>query len=202
MDIGSSMSTEDEETEIPAELLDLASKKIKENIIKKIRDGHIPTDSQLARLYGSSTRYIKTQVKLAEVMGVDRKTIKRWREDKTFPDPMPDGRWDVVAIRDWRERKRNAVDGTVEEQSKAEGEARRVWLQVQKLEHDLEIATGSYMSVEEVQSEVARMVQQARTAFLALPDKLAPIVIGMKTTEAHSRIREEIDYCMGLISKG
>ena len=47
-----------------------------------------------------SVRYAKTIVKLADILGVNRKTIDRWRKMKGSPKSKPDGRQDIPK---WRQ---------------------------------------------------------------------------------------------------
>ena len=82
--------------------LEAIRRKEKANIIKRLEQGHTLTDSQRLILYGNQTetnRYAKNQTELADFLGVDRKTIQRWRKENNFPTAMADGRWDVVAVR-------------------------------------------------------------------------------------------------------
>ena len=47
-----------------------------------------------------SVRYAKTIVELADILGVNRKTIDRWRKMKGSPKSKPDGRQDISK---WRQ---------------------------------------------------------------------------------------------------
>lgn len=189
------MSNED----FSAEQVEAIRKKEKANILKKLESGQTLTESQRLILYGNKTdqsRYAKNQTELAEFLGVDRKTIQRWRKEENFPQVMADGRYDVLAVRDWRERSRNSNSTSAEDLSKAEGEARRVWLQVEKLEHDIEITKGQFITIEQAQSDVSQMCARARGILLAIPDTLAPLVIGKTATQAQQLIRKEIDNAL------
>lgn len=183
--------------------LDAIRRKEKANIIKRLEQGHTLTDSQRLILYGNQTetnRYAKNQTELAEFLGVDRKTIQRWRKENNFPTAMADGRWDVVAVRNWRENTRNSSDVSEEDMSKAEGEARRVWLQVEKLEHEIEVSKGNYITLEEAKAEVSRMCSIARGILLSIPDTVAPLIIGLTAVEAQEKLRAEIDHALKQIS--
>lgn len=172
------------------------------NIVNRLKEGKPLTEQQRARLLGISQRFAKTQVELADILNVDRKTIQRWRKQDGFPEPKADGRWDVVAVREWREQNRSTDDANAEDYSKEEGEARRVWLQVEKLEHELEVSKGNWLSAEEVTNEIRRLVGLARGILLGIPDKLAPVVIGQSEAEASERMKEEIDHALSQISQG
>lgn len=183
--------------------LEAIRRKEKANIIKRLEAGHTLTDSQRLILYGNqaeTNRYAKNQTELADFMGVDRKTIQRWKKENNFPTPMADGRWDVVAVRNWRENTRNSSDVSEEDMSKAEGEARRVWLQVEKLEHEIEVSKGNYITIEEAKAEVGRMCSIARGILLAIPDTIAPLIIGLSAIEAQEKLRKEIDHALEQIS--
>ena len=178
-------------------------KKEKANIIKKLEQGHTLTESQRLIIYGNQTetnRYAKNQTELAEFLGVDRKTIQRWRKENNFPTAMADGRWDVIAVRNWRENSRNSSDVSVEDMSKAEGEARRVWLQVEKLEHEIEVSKGNFITVDEAKAEISRMCSIARGILLSIPDTIAPLIIGLSAIDAQEKLRKEIDHALEQIS--
>lgn len=189
--------------EFTAEQLEAIRKKEKANILKKVQSGGTLTQAERLILYGNRVdqkRYAKNQTELAELLGVDRKTIQRWRKEENFPKPMADGRYDIVAVRDWRERTRSSSTTNAEDLSKAEGEARRVWLQVEKLEHEIEVSKGEYISIEQAQADVAQMCSRARSILLAIPDTLAPLVIGKTPSQAQILIRKEIDNALNQIS--
>lgn len=183
--------------------LDAIRKKEKANIIKRLEQGHTLTEAQRLIIYGNQTetnRYAKNQTELAEFLGVDRKTIQRWRKENNFPTAMADGRWDVLAVRNWRENTRSSSDVSAEDMSKAEGEARRVWLQVEKLEHEIEVSKGNFITIEEAKAEVSRMCSIARGILLAIPDTIAPLIIGLTAIEAQEKLRKEIDHALEQIS--
>lgn len=168
------------------------------NIMKRLQDGNTITSEQRAILYGLNERFAKNQTELARELDVDRKTIQRWRKQEDFPEPKADGRWDIVAVREWREQTRNYEP---EEKSRSEGEARRVWLQVEKLEHELEVSRGKYIEIEEACAEIARLVAVTKSQLASLGNKLAPIVVGMATADAAERIDSEIDAALASLNK-
>jgi len=177
--------------------------KEKENILKKLKSGGTLTSAERLILYGNQNdgiRYAKNQTELANNLGVDRKTIQRWRKENNFPQPMPDGRWDILAVRNWRENTRNSSNVSDEDMSKAEGEARRVWLQVEKLEHEIEVSKGNYITIDEAKAEVSKMASIARGILLAIPETLAPIIIGLNAVEAQEKLRKEIDHALEQIA--
>lgn len=189
--------------EFSQQQLDAIRKKEKANILKKLEAGKSLTEPERLILYGNKTdqkRYAKNQTELAEFLGVDRKTIQRWRKEEDFPKPMADGRYDVLYVRDWREKTRNSSTANAEDLSKAEGEARRVWLQVEKLEHEIEVAKGEFITIEQARADVSQMCARARTILLAIPDTLAPLVIGKTPTQAQQLIRKEIDNALAQIT--
>lgn len=188
--------------EFTANQLEAIRKKEKANILKKVQAGGTLTQAERLILYGNSKdqqRYAKNQTELAECLGVDRKTIQRWRKEENFPKAMADGRFDIVIVRDWRESTRSSGSTNAEDLSKAEGEARRVWLQVEKLEHEIEISKGEYISIGQARQDVAQMCARARSILLAIPDTLAPLVIGKSPTQAQQLIRKEIDHALAQI---
>ena len=72
-----------------------------ENIVKKVASGKTLTSAERAlveKAYGASgdVKFAKTIVELSEILGVNRKTIDRWRKLKGSPKPCSDGRHNVA----------------------------------------------------------------------------------------------------------
>jgi predicted DNA-binding transcriptional regulator AlpA len=175
------------------------------NIVKRVKDGKPLTEAQRARLLGHSdgTRFAKNQTELAIAIGVDRKTIQRWKKDESFPKPKTDGRWDIAEVRAWRgedtEEELEAQDEDLP--TKAQGEARRVWLQVAKLELELDTWRGKWVELEVAKSEISAMVIKCKTLLLSIGDRIGPLLSGLEPAEASERINDEIRHALSQISE-
>jgi len=172
------------------------------NIVKRVKEGKPLTEAQRARLLGHTegTRFAKNQTELASALGVDRRTIQRWKQDPTFPQAQSDGRWDIAEVKIWHG---SADEEPTDEElpSKTQGEARRVWLQVAKLELELDTYRGRFVDVDQAKGEIASMVIKCKTLLLSIGDRMGPLVTGMQPAEASKRINEEIRHALTQISE-
>src|SRR6266700_2068220 len=78
------------------------------NLAKKVQQGKTHSASERNLLQSvlsgetpSTDEYAKNAVQLAAILGVDRKTVQRWRKTDGNPGVRPDGRYDVPS---WRAR--------------------------------------------------------------------------------------------------
>ena len=136
-----------------------------ENIVKKVASGKTLTNSERALIeseYGEkekSVRYAKTIVELADILGVNRKTIDRWRKMKGSPKSKPDGRQDISK---WRQFiKKNGlkeVDTPEDEVLKS----RKLLAEVKQAEIKLKVMEGTYVPIEKVREVWTMHIGQIR----------------------------------------
>ncbi len=124
-----------------------------ENIAKKAAHGKPLTDSERARIVetcGQSEfqKYAKSAVELAEILGVNRKTISRWRKHKDSPKPTSNGRYDIEK---WRlfVRENNLKEKESPEETALK--LRKLTAEVKQAELKLSVLESQYVSIEEVQ---------------------------------------------------
>lgn len=124
------------------------------NLIKKVQRGKTLTaqERQLvqARSLGvdSATAKAKNKVELAQILGVSRKTIDRKAKDPDSPKPAANGEWDVVA---WREfLKHKGIAGKEDLPEKERLSARRLLVQCERLEFELDMRKREYVRRAEV----------------------------------------------------
>lgn len=175
---------------------DAVNQKILANIYKKIGEGKTPTareqsilDTHTVRRNPSTPTFAKNQVELAKIIGIDRKTIQRWRKDPTFPKPRSDNRYSVKEVVEWKEEHGSTAGDLV---SKESAQVRSIMLQNEKLEIQVGILKGEYTPNVDIDQQVSEMVQQAKRELLALPASLAPQVIGQTVAEAEKIIKQSI----------
>jgi len=111
------------------------------NLEKKVNNGKPLSSkertflqSSLAGGKVSTAEFVNNIVELAEILGVSRKTIQRWRELDDCPEPRPDGRWHVPAWRTFklmRQGKDTEDDDNQVTQSQAR--AKQILLQNERL---------------------------------------------------------------------
>ena len=171
-----------------------------QNLRNKQLEGGVLTNSELkfvseymARYGDDSTRdfgtYAKNQTELADRIGVNRKTIQRWRKEPNFPKPKADGRYNVREVVQWKDVY-GARGGDLT--SKESEQMRSIMLQNEKLEIQVGILRGEYTPNVDIDAQVSEMVQQAKRELLALPASLAPQVVGQTIAEAEKIIKQAI----------
>src|SRR6266704_6196808 len=105
------------------------------NLAKKVQQGKTLSASErnllqsaLAGETPAGDEYTKNAVQLAAILGVDRKTVQRWRKIDGNPGVRPDGRYHVPSWRAWKlARQGDGSEG--EELSQSILRARQILLQ-------------------------------------------------------------------------
>ncbi len=180
----------------------MASKILKKNllnIIRKVTEGKTLSSMELSQIQGladgntGDQGWAKNQVELADILGVERKTIQRWLKIKGCPQARSDGRYSIPEFREWASKtgRKIAEDDPDDERNKLE--VRRLRTICERLDLELEIARGNYTANDEVAREVFRMVATAKKVLEQMPSTLAPQVVGMKVAEAEKRIKDQVD---------
>ena len=167
------------------------------NLIKRVQAGGVLTDKQMEIINDFTEdlesnnvgTYAKNQSELADVIGINRKTIQRWRKDPTFPKPKPDGRYSIREVVVWKEEN-GARAGDLH--SKESVQVKSLILQNEKLEIQVGILKGEYTPNVDIDQQVSEMVQQAKRELLTLPSSLAPQVVGQSIAEAEKIIKQSI----------
>ena len=138
-------------------------------------------------------KYAKNQVQLADAVGVARETIYGWRKLPGFPKSASNGRWDILATKEWMVR--NGKEGRSGEDlpSKQEAQIEQILLQNRKLEIQIGVLQGNYYDRDEIAREVARMINNLRRVLYGLPSTLAPQVIGATIAEAEGLLKDGVD---------
>ena len=171
-----------------------------QNLRSKQMEGGVLTNTELkfvseymARYGDETTRdfgtYAKNQSELADRIGVNRKTIQRWRKEANFPKPKADGRYNVREVVQWKDLY-GARGGDLA--SKESEQMRSIMLQNEKLEIQVGILRGEYTPNVDIDQQVSEMVQQSKRELLALPASLAPQVVGQSIAEAEKIIKQAI----------
>ena len=190
---------------------DVASKILKKNllnIVRKVQDGKTLSHIELNQIQsladgGEGTKlWAKNQVELAEILGIERKTIQRWLKLPNCPQARSDGRYSVVEFREWATKTgRKVIDDTTDDE-KSRLEIRRLRTICERLDLELEVTKGTYTSNDEVTKSIFRMIGAARKVLAAMPAQLAPQVVGLSIPEAEQRIREQVDNAMKQLHEG
>jgi hypothetical protein len=176
------------------------------NISKKVADGGTLTSFELAQLHeiageggekptpgmAPARAWAKNQVELAECIGRDRKTIQRWRKEHAdFPRAESDGRWNVVAVKQWMDKTGRADEE--DDEDKTTLEVRRLRSICDRLDFDFAVIRGEYTKNADIAQMVGEMITDAKTELLSIPTQAAPMVVGLGVPEVESILRKFID---------
>lgn len=153
------------------------------------KKGDIDDVDDLLLVGTNATSYAKNQTELAKALGVNRKTIQRWKKDSTFPKERPDGRYNIREVVEWKDLHGARAGDIVSKESE---QIRSMMLQNEKLEIQVGILRGEYTPNVDIDQQVSEMVQQAKREFLSLPSSLAPQVVGQSIAEAEKIIKQAV----------
>lgn len=141
----------------------------------------------------STSAYVRTQVELAEAIGVERKTIQRWRKVEGNPGAEADGRWNVEAWRAFKAaREGETAGGNGPLESVTALKARHLLLQNQKLEHQIAVMRREYVPASDVERWGAELGAEIRKVVSQI-HRIAPSIVGMQVEDAEVRLREVED---------
>ncbi len=171
------------------------------NLFRKVEKGKPLTNQERAflqaKLAGVNTTaaWANTQVELADILQIERKTVQRWLKIDGNPGSTSDGRFNVPAWREWaKQQGRKVQDG--EKIDKAKLEAQKLLHQNTLLEIEIARRKGELTENHLIETWVAEMVGSAKTVLLSLPGILAPQVVGLTVPDAERRIRDAIDEAL------
>lgn len=170
------------------------------NLALKVKEGRTLSASEIAQLQAAATDeqpeepsqdpgYAKNQNELAEILGVDRRTIYRWRKDPNSPKPRADGRLCVSEWRAFAAARGNVQAAATEELDGGYLKARQTLLQNQKLEHQIAILRKEYVSTEDVEKWGADLGAEIKNVVCQL-HLLAPSLAGLQVSEIEDRLTE------------
>ncbi|HVU07843.1 MAG TPA: hypothetical protein VHG89_04790 [Verrucomicrobiae bacterium] len=172
------------------------------NLAQKVKQGKTLSASErnllqsaLAGDKPSAVEYAKNAVELANLLGVDRRTISRWRKIDGNPGVQPDGRYHVPSWRAFKISQRGdevLADGHHDGLSQTQLRARQILLQNQKLEIQIAVLKREFMPV----AEVEKLGGELGTAIRKVVTQIhlcAPSVVGVSVADAEARLKEVED---------
>lgn len=143
-----------------------------------------------------------TLTALAKEVGKSRPTIYA-ALGRGMPGSDKKGRYDLERCKAWFAAESAQRDGDDQHrQAKQLLQSRRLLRQCEKQELELAILRRDHIPVEEVRTEVARMVANAKQLLLAIPSSLASTVVGLSPAEAERQLREGILRALEQLSTG
>ena len=132
------------------------------------------------------------QSALAELLGIDRKTVQRWVKEPDFPNQNDDGSWNIEPVKLWAHKhgKKLASESLPD---KTSAQVEQILLQNRKLEIQIGVLQGNYYDKDEIAKQVSRMVGNLRRVLYGLPATLAPQAVGATIAEAEQLLKDGID---------
>lgn len=138
-----------------------------------------------------SPGHVGTQVELANILGVDLRTVKRWLKEEGNPGHKSDGRYPIKAWQDWvlENGKKSATKTVTEWRSKL------TEMQARREEYKLSILKGNHVSRALVDATIAELGVAIKTIVTSL-HLLAPSLAGMEAADVEKILREKEDELM------
>jgi hypothetical protein len=152
-----------------------------------VAEGELPIDNGQQAPASDAAVYVKDQVELADILGVDRKSIQRWKKIEGCPGAKADGRYDVTAWKTWMQTTRRG-HGKKEGKTKHDIETQIAELKREELEIGLKKTRGELASVDEVCEVLGALLAPLVNGMRTLRHDLAPQVVGESVPEATKRL--------------
>lgn len=166
-------------------------------LVKKVVKEKKPLSSQEIALLQAASRlpaedkvWAKTQVELADVLGVERKTIQRWLKIDGNPGARSNGSYAVAEWRTWRVSRRGGEDDTPD-QTKARAE--QLLLQNERLRYKIGREKGSLIPKQVAQKVFGKLLLDAKGRCFSSVSRFVTLArIAKNNDEAHEEIRKEM----------
>ena len=146
--------------------------------------------------------FVKSFVELADVLGVTRQSLNKWRKMKDAPQSAPNG---LHTVADWRDFMikhdlKGAQSSTDEETALR---ARKLLAEVEERELKVAVRKGLYVTLEEVRhtwtTQIGRATALLRNKF---ESELPPILSGLDATGIQEECRKAIDEVLDILHEG
>jgi DNA-binding XRE family transcriptional regulator len=178
------------------------------NIVKKVREGKTLSQAELARVQSraakakdESVAWAKTTTELAQVLGVTRQSLNRWRKLEGAPKPRSNGLHPVV---EWRQfMKARGLEGTAPSADMDALKARKLLAEIEDRELRTAVRKGEYVAIDQVRVEwttqVGKAVALLRSKF---ENELPPVLVGLDAVAIQEECRRAIDEVCASLNEG
>ncbi|MDE2100950.1 MAG: hypothetical protein KGL39_27130 [Patescibacteria group bacterium] len=173
-----------------------------QNLKKQLDNGKVLTAAQMeilnsaaasaesADIPASSTKHAKTKTELAEIIGVDRKTVQRWAKLDGAPNNLSVSAW-VGFIKAHGLKETSGVGP-----EKSAVQVQQLLLQNEKLRFQLGIFKKQYVPAADVEKWGAELGMEIRKTIIAIP-KISASLAGLTPAEIEIRLNEVVDEVLG-----
>jgi phage terminase Nu1 subunit (DNA packaging protein) len=185
------MDEQKNEMEKKPNVVEIAKKKRHLYLYEKLHSGTPLTPAELRELekfeeVDSATGVVDTKEKVAKALKVSVRTVYYWEKDGM--PTTPEGNYDLLDIKAWRMTRQRHKDLSDSEKDKWDIAYRRN--KALLLEIEYQKVLGSLIPKEEVEEGRVARILMVKREFLALPQRLAP-VLAMKEPREICAILEE-----------
>ena len=136
---------------------------------------------------GKEKKFAKKQSELAEIIGVDRRTIQRWLKEPGNPGKRDDGRYEIASWKHFAKLKGHKSGD--DESGGVTAKDQNVRLQNEKLLFQLKVLKKEYVSSAEVEQWGAHLGGEIRKTVVSI-HKIASSLAGLTPAEIEIRLKE------------
>jgi len=177
-------------------LVEVAKKKRHIFLLERLQMGKTLKPSEIKELQSFegtkadlSGGVVENQRQVARAFKVSPRTVRYWIEEGM---PVSQGAYDLFEIQAWRILKhRGKQDQKPTEKDKWDIEFRKMKALIARMEYKEK--KGSLVSLREVEDGQVQRILVVKTAFLALPQRIAPHLVGKDTPEICEILTERIE---------
>lgn len=177
-----------------------------ENIVKKVAQGKTLTSVERARIENAYKKeepakvsaYALNYVKLADILGITRQTINRWRKLKEAPKPLSNGKHNISKWRNFIKK-----NGLKEAESPEDEElkSRKLLAEVKQAELKLKVMEGTYVPIEKVREVWMSHIGQVRSILESrFLNELPPLLTTLDAIQIREKLQEVLDETYKAIS--
>lgn len=134
--------------------------------------------------------WAKSQIQLAECIGVDRRSIINWSKDPNCPGCTADGRYNVEAWRKWSELNKRLPTRTA-----TEWNAKKKEKECELLEFKIRILSRDYIPAKRVEAIGSRLGADLKAVITTL-HLMAPSLAGLSVGDIEKALRDKEDDFM------
>ncbi|MEI8289561.1 MAG: hypothetical protein WCH99_08800 [Verrucomicrobiota bacterium] len=166
------------------------------NLATKIKNGETLAAKEMAILEdiaeggaGSERRFAKDQTELAEILGINRRTIQRWLKKPGHPVTEANGKLSVIAWREFAKAQGTTSIGDEDDADAVKERARNLLLQNEKLAFQIKVLKKEYVATGDIEQWGAHLGGEIRKTVVSI-HKVASSLAGLTPAEIEIRVKE------------
>ena len=180
------------------------------NLIKRVQEGKKLTRAERAMLQAMAVGSAPETVtvahnlhELADILGVTRQAMQKWRKMPDSPQPQPNGDHDVAAWREFMGKKGLKGGAPMPADAEASLRARKLLAEVMEREFRLKVKQGEYVPLEDVKTRWSYHIGQAVTLLRKrLENELPPVLSGLDAIGIRKELARAVDEFATILHEG